>query len=61
MINAEQVANELYTTYCQSVGGKAFNGDDLPAWDAFRADPSKQKQSDAWVATAERAIQLLTA
>ncbi len=59
MMNIEQVAGELYETYCTAVGGVAFNGDALPNWIAFRADPSKKKQSDAWVAAAERAILLL--
>jgi hypothetical protein len=42
----------LYETYCANVGGQAFNGDPLPNWNDFRADPSKQTQSDAWVQTA---------
>lgn len=45
----EQAAGKLYETYCTSVGGKAFNGIALPSWETFRADPSKKKQSDAWV------------
>ena len=60
MINAETVVNHLYTTYCAAVGGRAFNGDLLPDWEAFRADPSKKLQSDAWVRIAERAIELIT-
>lgn len=51
-MRTEKLAGELYTAYCTAVGGKAFNGDPLPDWATFRADPSKQKQSDAWVATA---------
>lgn len=50
------VARELYELYCDEVGGKAFNGDKLPNWDSFRADPNKAKQSDAWIAVARRAI-----
>ena len=42
----------LYDAYCKAVGGVAFNGDPLPDWEAFRADPSKQKQSDAWIEVA---------
>ena len=52
----ERLAGSLYETYCASVGGVAFNGDPLPDWNAFRGDPSKKKQSDAWVDTAECAI-----
>jgi len=29
-------------------------------WDVFVADPTKKKQSDAWLATADRALALLT-
>ena len=59
MINREIVAEELYTAYCAAVGGVAFNGDPLPDWATFFADPSKEKQSSAWLAAADRAIQLL--
>lgn len=59
MINREIVAEELYTAYCAAVGGVAFNGDPLPAWKEFAADPAKTKQSEAWLATADRAMQLL--
>lgn len=56
MITLETLAGKLYEEYCKAVGGKAFNGDVLPDWNSFRADPSKQKQSDAWVAVARQAI-----
>ncbi len=59
MINREIVAEELYRTYCAAVGGVAFNGDPLPEWAAFSADPAKKKQSDAWLAAADRAMELL--
>ena len=59
MINREIVANELYTTYCAAVGGVAFNGDPLPAWAEFAADESKSKQSEAWLAAADRVMELL--
>lgn len=59
MINREIVAEELYTAYCAAVGGLAFNGYPLPDWATFFADPSKEKQSSAWLAAADRAIQLL--
>lgn len=52
----ETFAGELYEKYCEAVGGKAFNGDPLPDWKTFRADPSKTKQSDAWVAVAQYAV-----
>jgi len=53
----EELAGLLYKTYCNSVGGKAFNGDPLPDWDAFRSDAKKKVQSDAWCAVATVAIQ----
>ncbi len=58
MHNLEQTAGVLYSTYCGALGGFAFNGDPLPSWETFRADPAKQKQSDAWVATAEKAFEV---
>ena len=59
MINREIVAEELYQTYCAAVGGVAFNGDPLPDWKTFANDPAKKKQSDAWLAAADRAMTLL--
>ncbi len=54
----EHLAGILYEEYCLSVGGKAFNGDPLPKWADFLADPSKKTQSDAWVAVAKKAESL---
>lgn len=51
----QQLAGKLYEAYCAAVGGKAFNGDTLPSWETFRADPAKQKQSDAWLVVARTA------
>jgi hypothetical protein len=55
-ININELAGQLYTTYCNAVGGKAFNGDDLPSWEDFSKDPAKKKQSDAWISTAIEAL-----
>lgn len=55
----EMLACLLYETYCRAVGGKAFNGDPLPRWTAFRADPTKRAQSEGWLRVAEKAIQVL--
>lgn len=60
MPHTERLAADLYETYCASVGGLAWNGDTLPSWEEFRADPKKQKQSDGWMAVAVRAIELLS-
>lgn len=59
MIDKETVAKNLYEKYCQSVGGIAFNGDPLPSWEDFSADESKQKQVNAWLDVAERAMEIL--
>lgn len=46
MIPLEQaMAEEMYAAYCIAVGGKAFNGDSLPDWDTFYADPSKRNRA----------------
>lgn len=58
MPDIEKIAGQLYETYCQAVGGKAFNGDPLPTWAEFRADPAKQKQGEAWIAVAQKALQI---
>lgn len=54
----EHLAGRLYEAYCRAVGGKNFIGDDLPKWAAFRADGTKKKQSDAWVAVAEEVLKV---
>jgi|AntRauTorcE11897_2_1112592.scaffolds.fasta_scaffold57136_2 hypothetical protein len=59
MISREYVAGELYRVYCEAVGGIAFNGDPLPDWDTFYSDESKQKQSNAWLEAADRAMEIL--
>lgn len=51
------LAATLYSNYCAAVGGKAFNGDPLPSADEFFKNKSKSKQSDAWISTAERAVE----
>lgn len=56
MIDKETLAGKMYDKYCQSVGGKAFNGDALPNWKTFQADTTKLKQSNAWVEAADVAI-----
>lgn len=49
------LAFTMYDTYCESVGGKAFNGDPLPPANEFFADETKTKQSKAWLDAAEAA------
>ena len=59
MIDRETIAAEIYSTYCRAIGGVAFNGDPLPSWYDLAADPAKVKQSNAWLATADRVIELM--
>lgn len=59
MIDVDKLAEHLYEAYCAKVGGVAFNGDKLPSWAEFRADPAKKKQSDAWLEVAYKAIDIL--
>lgn len=54
---AELLAKELYTTYCEAVGGLAHDGKPLPTWDEFRGDDIKRKQSNAWLAVARRVLE----
>ena len=60
MDDREVLAGKLYEHYCKHVGGIAFNGDPLPTWAEFRADVSKKKQSDAWVAVADLALAIIS-
>jgi len=55
----DNLTDVMYTAYCQAVGGKAFNGDDLPTWDVFANDPKKQKQVNAWRVAAKAARKYL--
>lgn len=59
MIDQYSVTRDLYTTYCASVGGKAFNGDPLPTWEEFYGDSEKQIQVRAWLDVGQRAIDML--
>lgn len=56
MPDIESIAENLYETYCVAVGGVAFNGDTLPNWKAFSADPKKTKQADALREVAKKAV-----
>lgn len=56
MPNLEPHADLLYSVYCEAVGGVAFNGDPLPSWADFAADPNKQKQADAWRSVAKQSL-----
>ncbi len=51
------IADELYTLYCDEVGGKSYSGEPLPEWSMFSSDPKSKKQADAWRAVANRVLQ----
>ena len=57
MDRIEQIASNLYSVYCESVGGKAYDGKPLPDWNTFRADPQKAKQVEGWMAVARKAAE----
>jgi hypothetical protein len=50
----------MYDDYCEAVGRKAFNGDNLPKSDEFFTDETKQKQANAWRVAAQSAIEFLS-
>ncbi len=60
-MSIEEFAAALYEKYCEGVGGVAFNGDRLPAWSQFAADPSKTKQAQAWLVVGAEARRLVAA
>lgn len=57
-MNIEVIAEEIYTAYCDGVGGKAFNGTPLPSWKEFAADPDKQKQAEGWRCSARKSVEV---
>lgn len=59
MKNVEYLAGVLYEAYCSAVGGKAFNGDQLPSWHVFSSDPQKLKQADGWREVARTSLDKL--
>lgn len=58
MNSTETLAGALYESYCNAVGGTAFNGDPLPLWAEFYTDPKKAKQVAGWIAVA-RTVEFL--
>ena len=55
MEKQESLARLLYFNYCMAVGGKAYNGDDLPTAEEFFTDETKVKQANAWRSAAAAA------
>jgi hypothetical protein len=54
-----QLGGTLYETYAAAVGGKAFNGDPLPAWLVMQQDPNKQTQVKGWIAIGDAVALML--
>lgn len=50
----DEMAGILYEEYCDTVGGVAYNGDKLPSWNEFKADPAKSKQVAGWIAVVKK-------
>jgi hypothetical protein len=46
------LAQVLYMSYCEAVGGVAYDGKPLPSWQEFSTDPTKKKQTLGWMAAA---------
>jgi len=44
-MNNGQIA---YEAYCDAVGWKAWNGDNLPTWDMMCSDDKKSRLVKAW-------------
>lgn len=59
IMDKDYLAKILYDKYCEAVGGKAFNGDDLPKSEEFFADETKEKQVNAWRKVADAAYENL--
>lgn len=55
----DALPKKMYDVYCEAVGGVAYNGDKLPNADEFFADPTKEKQANAWRAAAFAAREFL--
>lgn len=56
----DTLASKLYSAYSEKVGGVAFNGDPLPTWEEFKANPEKEKQVIGWMQVALEAKAILT-
>lgn len=52
----EKLAQEMYEGYCKTVGGRSWDGNELPSWGAFQADSDKQLQVQGWIYAAKIAI-----
>lgn len=55
----ETLAADLYSVYCQAVGGKAYDGKPLPTAEEFFRNPTKQTQVTGWLKVADAALDTL--
>lgn len=54
-----EMAEVMYTEYCEAVGGKSYDGKPLPTAREFFNDDSKAKQAMGWLRAAGKAIDYL--
>lgn len=54
MATVDETAQAAYEAYTRAVGGRAFNGDELPTWDEQRR--RNPAITDAWRAAAQAAV-----
>lgn len=54
MATVDETAQAAYEAYTRAVGGRAFNGDELPTWDEQRQ--RSPRITDAWRAAAQAAV-----
>lgn len=47
-VTDDEIGRIAWDTYSKAVGGKAFNGDPLPSWDAMCKDEKKENLVVAW-------------
>jgi len=48
IVTDDEVGRVAWDTYSKAVGGKAYNGDPLPTWDAMCKDEKKENLVVAW-------------
>jgi hypothetical protein len=54
MSDINELARVAYDAYCEAVGGKAFNGDTLPGFDAV-----PERIRNAWVVSVSAVVRRL--
>lgn len=52
------VAALLFQAYSEAVGGKSWNGEELPTFETIQSDPTRASVLKGWLAMGERALAL---